>query len=97
MWSSSLFQAMTMAPEPLEVSAATLPLPLAVSTGVRTNVATTEPITKKMPMEVANKIHFFFIEKLRSGYPPPFMGREEERHAKRAFLPFLYTCARICS
>jgi hypothetical protein len=38
-----------------------LPLPLAVSTGVRTSVATTEPITKKMPMEVANKIHFFFI------------------------------------
>jgi hypothetical protein len=68
MWSSSLFQAMTMAPEALEpfaalpFSAALLLVP-AVSRGEMTNVATTEPITRTMPIAAAQiKLNFFFFK-----------------------------------
>ena len=51
---------MTMAPELAEPCAAALLLALVPSPGKRTNTATSEPITTKMPMEVA-KINFFFF------------------------------------
>ncbi|HEX6555352.1 MAG TPA: hypothetical protein VF026_21495 [Ktedonobacteraceae bacterium] len=54
MCNNSWFQAMTMAPELLESFA------LVASTDESAIAATGEPITKKMPMEVARiKINFF--------------------------------------
>jgi hypothetical protein len=60
MWSNSLFQAMTMAPEALEPFAA-LPFALVAGAEESTNPATTAPITTTRPMELATINVFFFI------------------------------------
>jgi hypothetical protein len=62
MCNSSLFQAMTMAPEPLEPSAVALLLAPVAFVDEMTSAVTSEPITKKMPMELAKiNLFFFFI------------------------------------
>jgi hypothetical protein len=62
MCNSSLFQAMTMAPEPLEPSAVALLLALVAFVDEMISAVTSEQITKKMPMELAKiNLFFFFI------------------------------------
>src|SRR5258708_2321920 len=61
MWSSSLFQEMTVAPESVEPFAALPFVPLTFA-DERTNAVTREPSARKMAMEVARTtIHFFFL------------------------------------
>jgi hypothetical protein len=55
MRNSSRFQAMMMAPEPLE------PCTPVASADESANVATDEPIPKKTPIEVAKTNFFFFF------------------------------------